>query len=257
VVRQAKIGHIIARFLLLSQRKHVSFQRRESRLKLSTNTITAGTSKAVSSAFAGGNVAQKAGGGKSTSKAWIAGAVIGPILGLLIVGALVWFCLRRRKNKNKGVTSQQGGAAMAVINPSGPPAGVGGYTDAKPQFAQQQQQQAFTPDPYANQGAFAAQQNYADAPVSPTTQYHAGSPQYNTGVAPYNAGAAPYNAPVSPPPQQPFYGNDIKQGYHGVPLSGASELGDGGMAGTTPVAHGVSAHQTGELGGNSSVGGCE
>jgi hypothetical protein len=136
---------------------------------------------------------------------------------------------------------------MASVNPSHPPAGVGGYTDAKPQFAPQQQQQAFTPDPYANQGAFAAQQKYADAPVSPNTQYHAGSPQYSTAPA-------PYNAPVSPPLQQAFYGNDVKQGYQGVPLSGASELG-GGTSGAAPVAYSAPAHQATELGGHSNQSG--
>jgi hypothetical protein len=149
---------------------------------------------------------------------------------------------------------QQGGAAMASVNPSQPPAGVGGYTDAKPQFVPQQQQQALTPDPYANQGAFSAQQNYADAPVSPNTQYHAGSPQYSTAPAPYNAGAAPYNGPISPPPQQTFYGNDVKQGYQGVPLSEASELG-GGTSGPAPVAHSAPAHHAAELGGLSNQSG--
>jgi hypothetical protein len=132
---------------------------------------------------------------------------------------------------------------MASVDPSHPPAGVGGYTDAKPQFASQQQQQAFTPDPYANQGALSAQQNYADPSVSPNPQYHAGSPQY--AIAP-----APYNVPVSPSPQQAFYGNDVKQGYQGLPLGGASELG-GETSGAAPVTHSAPAHQAAELVGHS------
>jgi len=159
--------------------------------------------------------------------------VIGPLLGLALIGAAVFFLLRRRKNKNK--VSQQGGAAMAPTNPSQPPAGVGGYTDAKPQFTQQQQP-AYAPAPYANQGAYAAQQGYTDTPVSP-------APQYNTG-------AAPYNPPVSPPPQQEFYGNDVKHGYTAAPTGGAAELG-GQTGGAAPAP----AHQAAELGGVSSHGG--
>jgi hypothetical protein len=119
---------------------------------------------------------------------------------------------------------------MASVDPSHPPAGVGGYT-------------AFTPDPYANQGALSAQQNYADPSVSPNPQYHAGSPQY--AIAP-----APYNVPVSPSPQQAFYGNDVKQGYQGLPLGGASELG-GETSGAAPVTHSAPAHQAAELVGHS------
>lgn len=33
------------------------------------------------------------------SKAWIAGAVVGPIIGLALIGAIVFFCLRHRKKK--------------------------------------------------------------------------------------------------------------------------------------------------------------
>jgi hypothetical protein len=200
-----------------------------------TDSISAVSSQ---TAIVGSNVGQKGGSGGGSSKAWIAGAVIGPILGLVLVGAGVWLCLRRRKNKR--TVAQQGGAAMVTTDPSHPPAGVGGYTDAKPQFTQQHQP-AFVPDPYANQGAFAAQQGYADAPVSPATQY--------------NSGAAPYNAPVSPPPQQDYYGNDVKHGYTGAPLGGASELGGGETSGAVPATHNAPIHQAAELGGDSRQGG--
>jgi hypothetical protein len=109
-----------------------------------------------------------------------------------------------------------------AVNPAQPPPGVVGYTDAKPQFTQQQQstytapqqqqptyiapqQQPAYNDPYANQGAYAPQQGYNDAPLSPAPQY--------------NAGTAPYNPPVSPLPQ------DVKHGYMGAPMGGAAELG--------------------------------
>jgi LPXTG-motif cell wall-anchored protein len=166
------------------------------------------------------------------SKAWIAGAVVGPILGLALICALVWFLLRRRKNKRP--TAQQGSAAMATTNPTHPPAGVGGYTDAKPQFPQQQQP-GVGQDLYANQGAYTANRGYSDGPVSPAPQY--------------NPGAAPYNAPVSPPPQQAYYGNDVKNGYTAVPHNGASELG--GESNRVSSAHATTHQPTAELGGES------
>jgi len=106
---------------------------------------------------------------------------------------------------------------MAQTDPTQPPPGVGGFTDAKPQFPPN--------DPYANQGAYNAQQGYAGAPVSPV-------PQYSTPV--------PYTAPGSPPPQQAYQG-DVKYGYAGPPVGGAAELG-GNSSGIAPVA--PAGHQT-------------
>jgi hypothetical protein len=201
-------------------------------------TVTAASSapptsipQPVSTALTSPNVTKNNGGGGS--KAWIAGAVVGPILGLALIGALVWFFLRRRKTKK--LAPAQGGAAMASTNPTQPPPGVGGYTDAKPQFVPQQQP-AFNQDPYANQGAFAAQQHqaYSDAPTSPAPQY--------------NAAGVPYNAPGSPPPGQEYYGNDVKRAYVG-PADGAAELG--GSSGSAPAAQASPTHQAAELGGDS------
>ncbi|CAO2649942.1 Nn.00g012340.m01.CDS01 [Neocucurbitaria sp. VM-36] len=156
---------------------------------------------------------------KSKSKAWIAGAVIGPLVGLALIGLGVFFFLRRKKNKT-ATAPQTGGAAMAQTDPSVPPAGVGGYTDAKPQFGGQQPQPYGQPDPYAQQGAYAAQQGYQQAPTSPAPQY-AVPAQYN-------------NAPGSPPPQQ-AYQSDVKYGYAGAPAGGAAELG-GNSSGIAPAA---------------------
>ncbi|KAH7347102.1 hypothetical protein BKA66DRAFT_447644 [Pyrenochaeta sp. MPI-SDFR-AT-0127] len=172
---------------------------------------------------------------KSESKAWIAGAVVGPVVGLALIGAAVFFLLRRRKNKT-AVAPQAGGAAMVHTDPSQPPAGVGGYTDAKPQFVPQAQPYGQT-DPYANQGAYAAQQGYAAAPTSP-------APQYPT--------PAPYNAPGSPPPQQ-TYQSDVKYGYAGPPAGGAAELGgdSSGIAPVAPASHAAPAPQAAEMAGDS------
>jgi hypothetical protein len=167
----------------------------------------------------------RSGGG---SKAWIAGAVVGPIIGLALIGFIVWFLLRR--SKNKGTAPQQGSAAMAPINPSQPPVGVGGFTDAKPQFAQPQQS-------YPNQSAYGAQQGYASPPLSPTHQYQ--------------HGAAPHSIPGSPSPQQFFSGNEGKQGYTGAPMGGASELGGDSIRTTVPGAHTAASMHAAELSGTS------
>jgi LPXTG-motif cell wall-anchored protein len=78
----------------------------------------------------------------SGSKAWIAGAVAGPILGLALIGAGVWLFLRRKK---KAAHTPHYG--VAATDSSRPPAGVGGYTDAKPQY--QPAQHAY-PSPVQN-----------------------------------------------------------------------------------------------------------
>lgn len=121
--------------------------------------------------------------------------MIGPIVGLALIGAAVFFLLRRRKNKASR------GAAISQVDPSQPPAGVGGYTDAKPQFPQQ-----YNPDPYANQGAFQSQQQgYPQQPHSP-------NPQYN-------------GAPAQSP-QQEYYANDPKQGHVQSPITATELNGD-------------------------------
>lgn len=100
----------------------------------------------------------------SSSKAWIAGAVVGPILGLALVGVGVWLFLRRQK---KGAQlPQHGSAAMGPIDPNSPPVGVGGYTDAKPLFHSAQPTYYDRPgqrDPYIQQG-YPEQGGFSPAP---------------------------------------------------------------------------------------------
>jgi LPXTG-motif cell wall-anchored protein len=176
---------------------------------------------------------------KSGSKAWIAGAVVGPILGLALIGAGVLFFLRRKKNKATHVP-QHGTASMAPIDPSQPPAGVGTYTDAKPQPQTSQPSyynETGQPDPYAQQG-YPQQGGYSPAPqMSPAPQY---------GSQP------PYSAPASPPPPG-IYTNDVKHGYSG----GAAELGGetseltpaAPVSPGSPPAHPAPTTQAAELGG--------
>ena len=65
---------------------------------------------------------------KSESKAWIAGAVVGPIVGIALIGLTAWLLIRRRKKK-----TQYQPAATA----EGPPAPSAAYApgpNSPPQF---------------------------------------------------------------------------------------------------------------------------
>lgn len=127
------------------------------------------------------------------------------MLGLALIGAGVWLCLRRRKKKTAQM-AQHGTASMAPVNPSQPPAGVAGYTDAKPQF--QPAQPTYynppgPPEPYAQHG-YPQQGGFSPPQMSP-------APQYSFQPA--------YNATANPPPGA--YAQDVKHEATG----GASELG--------------------------------
>lgn len=126
----------------------------------------------------------------------------------------MWFFLRRKKKAAQ--MPQHGSASMAPIDPSQPPTGVGGYTDAKPQFHPAQPtyyNRPGQPDPYAQQG-YPQQGGFSPAP------------QYGFQSA--------YNATADP--QSGAYTHDTK--YEGI--GGAAELGgnDNGIAGATPSAPG-------------------
>lgn len=169
----------------------------------------------------------------SGSKAWIAGAVVGPILGLALVGLGVWFVFRRKKKASQ--VPQHGTASMAPIDPSQPPAGVGGYTDAKPQFALGQPTYYNQPgqsDPYAQQG-YPSQGGMSPPQMSP-------APQYGFQSA--------YNNTANSPPGT--YTHDAK--YEGT--SGAAELGGGSdriapAASTSPLPTTAPTSQAAELSG--------
>lgn len=184
---------------------------------------------------------------ESKSQAWIAGAVVGPILGLALIGAGVWLFLRRKKKATQ--MPQHGTASMAPIDPSQPPAGVGGYTETKPQFQPAQPtyyNQPGQPDPYAQQG-YPQQGDFSPPQMSPAPQYGFQSaynatayplPGSHTHDAKYEAtgGAAELggdsngaatavsSAPGSPPPDAApnsqaaeLSGADAKSGHRNKP----------------------------------------
>jgi LPXTG-motif cell wall-anchored protein len=65
---------------------------------------------------------------KPKSEAWIAGAVVGPILGLALIGLIAWLLIRRRKKK----TQYQ--PAATAEGPSASPATYSQGPNSPPQF---------------------------------------------------------------------------------------------------------------------------
>lgn len=129
----------------------------------------------------------------SGSKAWIAGVVVGPLIGIAIVAGVIFFLIRRKKNKQNNA-QQTGGIAM------GPPPGVQQYSDAKPQLTTNTSYGQAPPvvDNSYNQQTY--NQGYAQ-PTSPAPQYQ-----------------QPYSVPTSPPPQfaqSAYVAQDGKNGYAG------------------------------------------
>ncbi|KAJ4351943.1 uncharacterized protein N0V89_007288 [Didymosphaeria variabile] len=165
-------------------------------------------------------------GGSSGSKAWIAGAVVGPIVGIALIAIIVFLLMRRSKKNKQSNVPQTGGAALG-------PSGVQQhYTETKPQLTNPSYGQAppGVNDTY-NQQAY-SQQGYAQQPTSPTPQYQ-----------------QPYGAPTSPPPQQQPYGAPTSPTQ---PQQGAYAAQDAKFGYTAQPQH----PNTAELGGVSSpVGG--
>lgn len=157
------------------------------------------------------------GGGGSKSKAWIAGAVVGPIIGIALIAGIVFFFVRRNSQKKKeeatatAAIPQVGGASM------GPPPGV---TDAKPQMSTHNSY-AQTPGTTFNPNDPYNQQGFAVAPVSPAPQY---SQPYPPPRDPSQAGYAGAYAPE-------------KNAYTpAAPQPQAAELGGSSMATPQPAA---------------------
>lgn len=162
---------------------------------------------------------------KSKSKAWIAGAVVGPILGLAIIGLGVWFFFHRKKKAAR--VPQYGTASMAPIDHSQPPVGVGGYTDAKPQLA-------------------TSQPVYYTQPGQPDSDTQQGYPQQGGfSPAPQYGFQSAYNATANP---QPLGANASDAKYENA--GGAAELGGetSGNTSTAPIISGSPTTQAAELG---------
>ncbi|OAG04029.1 uncharacterized protein CC84DRAFT_1261047 [Paraphaeosphaeria sporulosa] len=102
---------------------------------------------------------------KPKSKAWIAGAVVGPIIGLALIGLLAWFLLVRRKKK--------------TTPPPPPP----------PPPPMQQQQYNGPPSPYPG------------SPAQPPKSYYNAQKPPAAAVVPM--GVASHQSWAAPPPHSP------------------------------------------------------
>ncbi|KAJ4359126.1 hypothetical protein N0V95_002450 [Ascochyta clinopodiicola] len=142
---------------------------------------------------------------KSSSKAWIAGVVIGPIIGLALIGFLAWFCIRRKKRSNPTAAAATGAAPPSnTYNTYPQPAAPTGPA-SPPQY--------YPPPMQQNQAAGTVPFGVADAkhtPSSPTSPVP--NPQSMYGTQPQwpqqgghaGPGQPVYNAPspsMSPQPQ--------------------------------------------------------
>ncbi|KAF2729310.1 hypothetical protein EJ04DRAFT_75403 [Polyplosphaeria fusca] len=152
---------------------------------------------------------------KSSSKAWIAGVVVGPIVGLALIGALVFFLLRRKRNNNNAANH----GAPTLIQPPAQ------FNETKPAFPPQVA--SAQPSP-----GYQPQDPYSQQPISPPMSP---APQY----------AAPYQSPGSPPPVGGHYAPDVKYAYEPPSHPEAAELG--GPSSAAPV----TTQHTAELGGAS------
>lgn len=187
------------------------------------------------------------------SKAWIAGAVIGPLLGLALIGFVVFFLMRRRKaaneNHNMAVASDAkpdpsmadqslmhpsvyygaGSPSMtSPMAPGSPP--VGKYYQGEPPSAV-----TSTPSPvngYMNpqQGMYQQQAAYGGAPYPPQQgqyppQQHG---QYSPQPSQYSPQPYPAQYATPPPPMDGYPSQHHAAELASVPMADPpQELGDG------------------------------
>ncbi|KAF2872880.1 hypothetical protein BDV95DRAFT_359223 [Massariosphaeria phaeospora] len=139
--------------------------------------------------------------GKQKSKVWIAGAVAGPVGGLLIIGAIVFFLMRHKKNNAPAGPPTVGTVGSTLFQQ---------HTDTKPVFIQH--------------GAY----------VQPSPGHNPNNPydQQNPNQQP----APQYGAPYSPPLEGSF-APDKQLQHHTRHQSGAVELATGANSTTSVPTH--------------------
>jgi hypothetical protein len=145
---------------------------------------------------------------KKGSNAWIAGAVVGPVAGLALIGAAIFIFMRRRGKKNTPAPSAAADPAPAYPGPPDAqyqkpylpmdqsqspgfvPYGVGGIPS--------DQKQGYYPGPTSPQTPMSAYPQYAQ-PDGP--QEVDGSTSAQQPVAELDGGS--YQAPAAPGQEQP------------------------------------------------------
>jgi len=181
------------------------------------------------------------------SKAWIAGVVVGPILGLALIGLVAVWLMKRRKAANQNhnmvvagdakpdpsVADQSsmhpsvyyGAGSPPLMAPASPP--IGKYYQGEPPSAV-----TSTPSPvngYTNpqQGMYPQHAAYGVAPYPP--QQHAQYPPQHAQPSQYSPQPYPAQFATAPPPMDRFPSPYNAAELASVPMNDAPhELGDGG-----------------------------
>jgi LPXTG-motif cell wall-anchored protein len=171
---------------------------------------------------------------KSKSKAWIAGAVVGPLLGLALIGLLAFFFMRRKKNKshNQHVAPASGSVpapGATAYQQNTYPTNVG--SPQPPQYyPDMQQNAAAAPFGTGKQDGY-----YPPGPQSPMTSQGSQSP-YGAPQQWQQPGAQPvYNAPSPSMSPAPHNAQPVAAPYNAAQRHFSSELEGSNIHGQAEV----------------------
>ncbi|KAF9693921.1 hypothetical protein EKO04_007981 [Ascochyta lentis] len=149
---------------------------------------------------------------KSSSKAWIAGVVVGPILGLALIGFLAWFCIRRKKRSSNTTTAAAGAPNPYTTHPQPQPLSPTGPASPPQYYPPPMQQTQSAPFGVADaKPAPQAPSTPASPSPNPLSVYGTQQPQWPQQGGHAGPGQPVYNAPspsMSPPPQGAYAENN-------------------------------------------------
>ncbi|KAF2684374.1 hypothetical protein K458DRAFT_388841 [Lentithecium fluviatile CBS 122367] len=155
---------------------------------------------------------------KSKSKAWIAGAVVGPIAGLALIGGLLYVFLRRKKTDLQAQSPMQ--QPQYPGSPTAPPA----------QYYESQKQPNTVPYGVASHNSWASppppQSPTSQGSTSPLPQHNLyGPPQGQQSWQTVQQNQQMYSPPQSPPPQQNMQAQNAQMYSPHRPFSAEMDAG--------------------------------
>ncbi|PSN69256.1 hypothetical protein BS50DRAFT_586588 [Corynespora cassiicola Philippines] len=140
----------------------------------------------------------------SESKAWIAGAVIGPLVGLALIGGIIFFCLRRKRKNRTAVPTNP--PQMTAAAGTYPPPAFAATSDPKP--PQVYENYSHVQQPQGGMAPVGVAKHDSWVPQSPQS-YGSQSPNLP-------------NSPYQPPP--PGQGQPWQQQSPTAPQSGTQQM---------------------------------